>query len=159
MLHNKRGDEVMSVWNILIWVIILIVIVSSVFIFRSSKMDVREIEAEILSQRIERCVNNPSFDISMLNDEENSLEFCGLNSEMIIKSGYFYIGMNFEGINNIEVGNKDIVTQCALKEEARARAFGSCADDSVLMKLKKDGVEMNVLLKLNVGVNNQNEKI
>ena len=167
MLNNKRGDEIFSIWNIIILVLIGVILMVGVWVYLSSKTDIRSLEAEILSTKISKCLMNKGYlDINSLDNSRKLLDNCEINSEMIMNSGYFYINLtllqNLEDKNitkNLDMGNRDLVMQCTLKEQAKAEKFGSCTEHLILVnyfdnKIKKEGI-----LKIFVGVNNNDEKI
>ncbi len=77
MIKNKKGGErVLSLYWFLILGIVAIVVVSGVFIFYSAQTDVREVETNILADKIIQCfVNNGVFDsVKFIKSETEGIE-------------------------------------------------------------------------------------
>ena len=55
-MNKKAGERILSIYLFIIYIIVGIGIVSGVLIFKGSDLDVREIEADILSDRIIDCL-------------------------------------------------------------------------------------------------------
>ena len=57
MMNKKAGERILSIYLFIIYIIVGVGIVSGVILFRSSSLDVREIEAEI-SYKNDSSTNN-----------------------------------------------------------------------------------------------------
>jgi len=133
---NKKGAEkLLSMY----WFIILILVAGGIFAmiytFYHHPYDVREIEANILSNKIADCISqqgriNPSLlNGGNFNEEfrENFLKECGIVFEAEEKwkdEEQYYIGIDFYGIDDIEnslfnifEGNLNWRSSCKSQEE------------------------------------------
>ena len=126
---SKKGMEVMSVYWFLMLAIIAGGIFAMVYIFYGTPLDVRELEARILSNKIADCVSyggriNPNIisegNFSM---ENNFFEECHLNfgseeweDEQYATEIYFYKLEDTENsVFSIKEGNNQFVPFCALE--------------------------------------------
>jgi len=133
---NKQGaDKVLSMYWFLILIIVAGGIIGMVFTFYSHPYDVREIEANVLTNKISDCLSQDGNLNSNLIDNEgnfsedfklNFLKNCNLNfnTEEIYKGKeQYYTEINFykednleNSVFNISKGNKDYISDCEISK-------------------------------------------
>jgi len=129
---NKKGAEkILSVY----WFVILILVAGGVFamvyLFYNHPYDIRDLEADILSNKIADCLSEKgylkskifyqgSFSLS----SENFLNKCNLNFESKEEEPQYYSEIQiylFENLNNpiLEIlnGNKNLISSCEIQNE------------------------------------------
>jgi len=78
---NKKGDErVLSIYLFIIFIIVSIGIVSGVLLFHGAGLDVREVEADILADKVIDClVEQGELKNQVFADNFTIGEFCNIN--------------------------------------------------------------------------------
>jgi cell division protein YceG involved in septum cleavage len=114
MKGKKGGERVMSVYWFVIFIIITTAIVSGVMLFRNKAFDVRNAEADLLSDKMIKCfVESGKLNYEIWNslDNSNVLEKCGF----VFNGEYFVMAKINE--KEIKAGNSDIEPFCELEKE------------------------------------------
>ncbi len=110
---KKAGERVLSFYWMIVFVLITIAVVSAAVLFYGSPLDVREVEARILSDKILECISNNgnlnNAAISSLNEDGSNLEaVCKLN---FADSGYsenqYYAEINIENGKSISFNKQN----------------------------------------------------
>jgi len=134
---NKRGDKVLSMYWFLILILVSGGIFAMVYNFYGSPYDVREIEGEILSQKISDCISRDGkIQTNIISEEgfnanikENFLESCKINfdSEESFEQNpinQYYFEVEFYKIEdlsnnvfNFNEGNLNWKADCGIKKE------------------------------------------
>lgn len=132
-LENKKGGEkYLSVWWFFILAIIGVGIVAGIYIFYYADIDVKEIEADILANRMIGCLVEAGSIKSELLSEE-IFDACYLNKEAIEKSGKYYLEIKVYDAENCKTGEidkckienetsfgvQDLKTQCQYKQQGK----------------------------------------
>lgn len=144
MIKNKQGtDKILSVY----WFVILMIIAGSVFamvyIFYNYPYDVREIEANIMINKISDCVSeNGKLNLKLFNEGKFNPNFsilneCDFNFETepsFSQKEHYYTEINFYNLNGESVlklseGYPNIKTDCEIKDEKYKRLV-KCVDRS-----------------------------
>ena len=129
---NRKADEWLSPYMILIWVLVAGVIFAGVSLFYSAKIDIKAEEADALSSKLVRCVVENGYII-----ENFDINNCGLDIKLIKNSENFYYRVSIKDLTtNIakevaKEGNPDFEIQCQLKEKSKAENFASCSNKKV----------------------------
>ncbi len=138
-MKNKRGGEkLLSIWWFFVLVIVGTGISVAVMMFYSADVDVREIEADILSEKIIDCIIEQGFLVEDITNE-NMFERCDLNQEIFGKESSFYFRISTwdEEGNKLKediVGGKDFEVECEIGEAVeKAEHYPKCVK-------KKEGV-------------------
>ena len=100
---NKKGSsKIMSVYWFAILVIVAGAIVYMVSIFYGSPYDVREIEANILINKVAGCLSeNGKLKYELTEELRNSfLEKCHLNFDTLDKEEQYYLEVEFRNFND-----------------------------------------------------------
>jgi len=139
ILRNKKGGEkVFSIWWFFVLVIVGGGIVAGVIIFYSSDVDIREVEAGILSDKITDCIVEQRVltDVS-LEEGFNILEECDFSEDVFSRGSKFYFNISFldENGNNfrrdILEGDFSYAKDCNIQEgeegeKVEAKHFPKC---------------------------------
>jgi hypothetical protein len=132
-LGNNRGAEkIMSVY----WFVILFLVAGGIYMmvnsFYGNPYDVREVEANLLSQKIADCISyGGKIDTKIFDGREFNLNFseiflekCGLNFDVEDESseGEYFISMEFFDLSlnklfYFDFGNLNLKSSCVLQEE------------------------------------------
>jgi len=112
LLMDKRGDErLLGFYWIIIFIIITVGIVSATVLFFSKPLDVRSIEARVLSDKLVDCVSEQGELVkASFSDIEKE---CGLDFGEELEE--FYIRIIIQGVE-FEKGNKDLSAFCGAKD-------------------------------------------
>ena len=141
---NKKGDEYLSIWNILMWIVVVGAVVAGLVIFNNAKTDVRGTEARILAIRIADCVSQERIE-KILTDEFNIYEECSLSKKVIEGEDYFVsislANMQSQELKNIILGNTELSFQCQIKKEEKH--FAECYEDSFYSNVN-DGMIVHI---------------
>ncbi len=90
-LNKKGGEKLLSIWWFLVLIIIAAGIVIGTLVFYSSDVDIRAVEADVLSNRIVNCfIERGHLNTVVLNKDFGIFEKCGLNSNIFGKGSNFY---------------------------------------------------------------------
>jgi hypothetical protein len=135
---NKKGDKLISIYWFVILVLVAGGIIAMVHVFYSSPYDVREIEAEILSNKVADCIsfggemNSRLISLQGVFKEsfkDNFLQECSLNfdsnkefepPEYYVEVG-FYPGAGPRESFSLMGGNKNYKQDCELEESLRKK--------------------------------------
>ena len=81
MIENKKaGERILSIYLFIIYIIVAIGIVSGVLLVYGSKLDIREIEAEVLSDKVIDCLTEQgNLDLGVFEHDFDLLSFCGFD--------------------------------------------------------------------------------
>ena len=115
--RNKIGGEkLLSIWWLFIITMVGIGIVWGVSMFYSAEIDVREVEAEILMDRISDCFFEQGMLIdNLLENDFDIFQECKLNKKVIDSAFYFKISVLDESQNVIkEISGKIKESACTL---------------------------------------------
>ena len=144
LYRNKKADKILSIY----WFAILIIVAGGVFAmvytFYGSPYDIREIEAELLVNRIADCIsytgkmNSELVSNGEFTKEGNFLDKCHIifNSTEWEEEQY-YTEVNFyklENINsavfNVKKGNNKWLTSCTIQEDKEEKRLAQCVERS-----------------------------
>ncbi|MCK9595597.1 hypothetical protein M0R19_00200 [Candidatus Pacearchaeota archaeon] len=140
-MMNKKGDKILSVY----WFAILIIVAGGIFgmvyVFYGAPYDVREIESDLLINKLADCVSyagriNTNFISNgvIVNNNESLLKQCHLifNSSEWDEEQY-YTEIDFYRIENsnnsflnINAGNNKWLANCAIQENKEFEKLAKC---------------------------------
>ncbi len=130
ILKNKKGDKIISVYWFFVLFIVTAAIVYMVLSFYGEPFDVREVEADILTNKVARCLSHAGYlesNVLTGNFRENFLEECGFNfkTENVYgwgAMGQYYVEINFSDFLTkkqnspaIKKGNEELKIFCGQK--------------------------------------------
>lgn len=139
---NKHGaDKLISVY----WFTILFIVASAVVYMTASfygkPYDVRELEANTLTNHIADCLSKAGYlKGNILGNEgfkNNFLENCNLNFDVEDnydwnEQGQYYVGVEFSQEENlvfeISEGNKNLISSCGVESEVEKEKLAKCVE-------------------------------
>ncbi len=161
---NKRGAEkILSVYWFAILIIIAGAVVAMVALFYGSPYDVREIEANIMINKVSDCLsdagklNENLFNESSGNfiEEFSLLEECNLTfktEKVLGDKEQYYLEINFYNLSNGEKvfdafeGDGAITADCEIRKgEKEYKRLAKCVNRSFYSVNSEDVYEINVL--------------
>lgn len=124
---NKRAQrKILSVWNVLAWLILVAIIVVSMSIFNNFSTDARISEARILNQKIIDCIVEDNGDLIENLDKSFSIyESCGVKrklfeEEFLISARIKISELDEQNLNStLYFGNPDMTFLCDLTGKAK----------------------------------------
>lgn len=149
---NKKGaDKVISVYWFLILVIVAGGIFAMVYTFYGAPYDVREIESNILSQKVADCISqNGKLDSQLISEgnfnedfKNNFLQNCDLTFETENEFDWneeqqYFIDINFYTLEDLKIpkeqisaGNLNFISDCAIKDKKNKdyKTFAKCSEN------------------------------
>lgn len=126
MLNKKGGEKLLSVWWFFVLAIVGVGVSAGVLIYHSADVDIREIEAEILYEKILNCITEQGFLIEeALKEDFNVSDFfeeCELNEEIFEEESIFYFNIQILDesenlIKEIRGGDFSFEKDCKIQEE------------------------------------------
>lgn len=139
---DKCGtDKVMSVYWFTILFIVASAIIYMVFIFYGEPYDIRELEANALTNHVADCLSQAGYlreDILGNEDFKNNfLESCNLDLEVEDihnwrEQGQYYLGVELFHDDNlvleISEGNKNLISSCGIEKEVEEERLAKCVE-------------------------------
>jgi hypothetical protein len=131
----KGGEKLLSIFWFSVLAIVGIGITAAVLIYHSADVDVREMEINILYEKIINCVIEHGFLIEGLIEEDFDIfNECQLNKETFGEGSYFYFNLKvFDSSSNlikeIEEGDFSFEKDCEVQEGeggVSARYYPKC---------------------------------
>ena len=111
LINKKKCDEkLVSIWMFAVWFGIAFAIIFSISAVYYIKIDVKEIQSQILNDRIINCIVDKGID--KITDKDSIFSECNINNEF--SNFYFRIeifDINSVNIKNISAGYPDIELQ------------------------------------------------
>lgn len=131
--HNKKraelGDNIMIVFDMIIYIIIALGIVTGISLFFGSEYDTRISDAAQINYMISNCIQNNQFDFDL--EQKDLLPFfyqtCNLNQEVINQ----YLGFNIERNGVVLLKQNYDHTLCKLT--ARNPQLPKCSESSFIL--------------------------
>jgi hypothetical protein len=136
MKMNKTGGEkLLSMWWIFVLVIIGAGIVLGVLIYHSKEINVNEVEAEVLGEKIIDCItDNGYLNLNVLKSDFDFFQECKLEKSIlgVNNAGEFYLGIfiynaGAEVVKNISFGDLSIKKDCDISMNINAKYFAKCS--------------------------------
>jgi hypothetical protein len=171
MMNKRGGEKVLSIWWFFVLAIIGAGIVVGVLMYYSTEVDVRNLEANILAERLESCLTNGLYlNQEVLSKEFNVYEKCGLNKEIFDTEGLFYFKISINYLDGKEVkeareepiigGDTSFPANCDFSEKMEsARYFPRCVNKINKISFIKDGVKLKGNLVILTGSNQGGRKV
>ena len=156
-LYKKGDEKLLSIWMFIIWFIIAFAIVSGVWIFYSAKIDIKELQAQALSNRLSDCIADKG--INNLADKEKIFSECRINKNF--NNFYFridiYDSISSTKIKSISAGDPDLELQYNLREKSSAENFARCSEDKIVVYDSEEN--KNLIVKMIACSNNAGGKV
>jgi hypothetical protein len=158
--NKKAAEKYFSFWDLLMFLIIGTGIVSSVYVFSSTDLDIRENEAEILNYKIYDCLVKNGILISEFFDLDfNIYEKCGLNEDIFkIDNKFFFKIELFDNSNNsIKQFYKSFIdksVECEINDYSSNNNLIRCFENGIVILFNDKGDLKKGNLKILTGSNN-----
>jgi len=156
-LYKKGDEKLLSIWMFIIWFIIAFAIVSGVWIFYSAKIDIKELQAQALNNRLSDCIADKG--INNLDDKEKIFSECRINKNF--NNFYFridiYDSISSTKIKSISAGYPDLELQYNLREKSSAENFARCLENEIVVY--DSGENKNLIVKMIACSNNAGGKV
>jgi hypothetical protein len=124
---NKLGEKVLSIWMFGIWIIVGLAVVGGVFVFFNQNFDVRNIEANILNDKMKECLKQGEV-LESLEGGDFELGQCRIEEGFFQEESNYFIKIVFEG-KEFKFGNFGFEKDCEIGEGLlKARNFPSCVE-------------------------------
>ena len=99
VMRNKKGEKYLSVYWFAILAIVAVGIVAMVLVFYGKPYDVREIEANVMINKIADCLSDSEGNLRVEINNENVLQECGF---VLSDDFYFEVGEIKQGNSNLK---------------------------------------------------------
>lgn len=152
---NKKGN-LMTVWWFGVLAIVGAGIVIGTVLFYSTSVDIRGVEAEILSNKIVSCLSlQKPEDINFIDNGFDIYKECKLKKQLFEDGSKYFVSINLtlDGSEDkvYKFGNNAIGADCKIGEKTIAKYFPVCITKTVLLH-DKNGNE--ILASVLAGSNN-----
>jgi len=158
MLNNKHG-KLLSIWWILVLAIVGTGISVGVLIFHSAGVDLRELEADALYEKINDCIVNQGILINgLIKEDFDIFEECELSKEAFGEDSSFYFNVKvFEGENllkEIKGGDFSFQKDCEIQgenEEGKkvdAEYYPKCVHENLNTLYYKNGETEKIKIEI-----------
>ena len=150
-MYKKGGSKIIALY----WFVILMIVAGGIFAmvysFYNYPYDVRELEAEIMINKIADCLSNClstncELNSELFDEEEFSesyrnsfLDKCSINfnvEESFAEEPQYYFKIDFyksedleSSVFNIPKGNSNLVASCEIQEEEEYKREAKCVED------------------------------
>lgn len=92
LMHSKKaGERILSIWMFIVWGIIFLGITSAVLAIYSVRVDVKGVEAGILSDKIIGCISENGYLRQDFSYGFDIFSECGIDKEVIERAGNYNI--------------------------------------------------------------------
>ncbi len=131
---NKKGDKIISVY----WFAILILVAGGVFAmvytFYHYPYDVREIEANIMINKVADCISTGGkINAHVFEEDFNVLEVCDLTFDVEDvyewrEAPQYYLEVEIGEELNLSEGNKNLISSCSVEEDVEKEKLAKCVE-------------------------------
>lgn len=157
--RNSKKANLLSIWWFVSLIIIALGVAGGVITFYSQTIDVRGIEADIMSDKVISCLfdksnNNNTFFNELKEGKIDVLRVCNLNEQSFREGSDYFIKVSIKDekenlINETRYGNNAIEANCEIKEDVEAKKFPTCSPVSTLVFIDDIKYKIEVLAASN----------
>lgn len=165
-LNKKAGEKIFTLWWFVSIVLVGVVITTITINYFGAPIDTRDIELEIMNERLLDCLIKDSYLVELPGEEIDLLSFCGLNHKLITESEHYYIEINIfnerdEKTYSKNFGNIIYKKDCEIAIGTNAKYYPLCIkqNESVLVFDEKTDKKIFNKIELTIGTNNHGKKI
>ncbi len=164
---NKRGGEKwLSVWWFFVLVVIGGAVVIGVLVYYSAGIDTRSLEADVLAERITRCINDGSYlNPNFLNQDFDVFSECNINKDLFGMGSPYYIEINAKDIDGnskrseIIEGDSSLKQDCEIGQSVKAESYAKCVKRDELVFYSKDGKLEKIRVSIIAASNQEIKKV
>lgn len=157
---DKRGTQIISLWWFSVLAFVTVVVVIATVMFYGKPVDVREIEADVLSDRIARCIYNQE----LLNVSEirglKLYQDCGLREKSFGLESNFYFNVTFyDSLSKVQIwefigGKRSYAGDCiATGKDIKAEHYPKCVNQAYPVVYLDGGVRREGVMVITTGSN------
>lgn len=153
---NKKADKLLSIWWFFVLGVIAGGIVIGVLIYSSADINIKEVEADVLVEKIISClINNGYLKENIFENDFNIFDFCNLNPEVFGKASNFYFNISIYDENGEELresiskGSYSFEKDCKIQEGKEAKHFPRCSEKKEIALFEDKKVELIILAASN----------
>lgn len=135
---NKKGDKIISVYWFAILILVAGGIFAMVYTFYHYPYDVREIEANIMINKVADCISTGGkINAYVFEEDFNLLETCDITFNVENEYNWnelpqYYVNIKFyqdDSLNlDIEEGNKNLISSCGVEEDVEKEKLAKCVE-------------------------------
>ncbi|MEJ2267630.1 MAG: hypothetical protein P8X70_00965 [Nanoarchaeota archaeon] len=170
MRMNKKGVDLVSVWWLIIIVGVALVIAASLTIFHSAEIDIREVEAEILYDKIAECILENGFLVDdILRENFDIFKSCEIAESLFEEGSDYYFNVRIFNeadvlMKEIRKGDYSIEKDCEVVEEIdgksiKARNYPRCYDNEEFVFYLDSGNIRELKVKILTSSNQKGKKV
>ncbi len=146
MLNNKRGDNILSIYWFAIIILVAGGIFAMVYVFYGTPYDIREIEANVLINKVADCVSySGKINSNLISSgqftpktQDDLLKECHLNFDSSeFQERQYYTEISFYKIDDMNnpaskmtAGNNKWLSNCAIQETKTEERLVQCVQKS-----------------------------
>ena len=155
---NKKGEKLLSIWWFFVIAVAATGITVGVLVYYSASIDMREAEAELLSEKIFDCVIEDGFLVGdILEEDFDVFENCILKEEVFGEGSSFYFHIKiFDESGDlireaIKGGVSSFEKDCGIQEEdeegkkVKAKYYPKCVSKEEEIWYYKNGIKKGEL--------------
>lgn len=160
MFNKKAQEEYLSIWNVLVWVVLAIVIVIAISIYNNGTADARASESEILNKKILDCVTQDGVLIKNFNQDFSIYESCSISPSLFESSLELFVEIElFESQNpqpvvSIFAGNSELGFQCDIQSDNQ---LAGCFSETIFVNSQNNNEIYQ--LKIKTASNHEGRKL
>ncbi len=167
-LNKKGGEKLLSIWWIFALAVIGAGVVLSVLAYHSVGIDIREVEANIIYEKIVSCVIKQGFLIDELTEKDfDVFEKCQLNKEIFGEGSDFYFNIQIFNetdylMKEVEGGDFSFEKDCEIQEGEEgvtAKYYPKCVREREVALYYKDNKIEEVTLEILAASNQAGRKV
>lgn len=166
-MNKRAGEKLLSMWWFIVLAFVGAAIVIGVFIFYSANVDVRGVEASLLSDKILSCLSNNGYlNENALRSDFNIFQECRINEALFRGDSSFYFLINFYDESGkklreqIEKGTVSFREDCGITMDEKVQAPGwpKCVENSKEMLYFENTQIKKIKIEILAGSNQQGKK-
>jgi hypothetical protein len=151
---NIKAEKLLSIWWFFVLGVIAGGIVIGVLIYSSADISIKEVEANVLSERIISCLIDDGYlKEDIFKSEFNIFDFCNLNSDVFGKASNFYFSVSIYDsgslIFNFVNGSSSFEKDCQIQGEVKAKHFPRCSEKQEIVLFNDKNMKLIVLAASN----------
>jgi hypothetical protein len=134
MKGKKGGEKLISIWWFMVLIIVATGIVIGVSAYYTAEVDVKAVEADILSEKVLDCMSQNGFvPEGFFKDNFDILHTCKLSQKVFEAGSNFFFRVslydsNGKLIKSSQAGDASFEKSCAIQKEVTAVNFPICVN-------------------------------
>lgn len=152
MINKKADSKVLSMWWFLVLIIIAVGVMAGVMIFYAKKVDVRLLEADLMSKKLYDCLAAYGIVNQEFLNGRDLFDICYLDKEVVMNSGRYFIKIELLDLqgNNLfsakKYGNSAFEEDCNVGNSfIDAPKYPKCSIDSIKVYFNGEIVKLNII--------------